>query len=329
MPITVNPHGSYPVFINPQTGYQMSMNPHSTFNINPMFPALSQFTFTFTNGTQTGRLGPSLANLLATYNVAVNSWLSNTALFNAINGIQLWTVPATGTYRIEAAGAQGSTATGITGGLGARMRGDFTLTQGEIIRILVGQIAPNTSGRENLSSSGGGGSFVVRTPYNTLGSILVIAGGGGGTGNERPAESNGNITTTGGNGSTGTGGVSGNGGNAGTSAAGSGGGFLTDGQGSGTAGGLSYLNGGLGGDISATYSINGGGFGGGGSVTSGGNSRYGGGGGYSGGGSSSSLAGATTGLWGGGGGSFNSGVNQLNTSGANSGNGFVTITLIG
>jgi hypothetical protein len=34
-------------------------------------------------------------------------------------------------------------------------------------------------------------------------------------------------------------------------------------------------------------------------------------------------------LWGGGGGSFNSGVNQLNTSGANSGNGFVTITLIG
>jgi hypothetical protein len=279
---------------------------------------------TFTNANATGRLGPTIDQVRSAY--SSQSWAQNNDYLSMTKqGIQQWTVPANGTYRIEVWGAQGSTATGSTGGLGARMRGDFSLTQGEIIEILVGQNAPNTSGRENLSSSGGGGSFVIRTPYNTNQSILVIAGGGGGTGNERPSTSNGTTSTNGQTGSHGTGGINGNGGTSGVATAGAGAGFFTDGVGGGGAG-IAFVNGGFGGPIRDTYSINGGGFGGGGSVTSGGNSRYGGGGGYSGGSGSTNSAGATTGLWGGGGGSINNGNNQSNSSGVKSGHGLVTIT---
>ena len=293
----------------------------------PFSAALYSFeSFTFTNGTQTGRAGPSRANLLAAYDAAANPWLNDTAFFNVAGGIQEWTVPADGRYRIEAFGAQGAGFGGSNGGRGARMTGDFDLTKGEVIRILVGQQSPPNAGRIDLSSPGGGGTFVVRTPYETNESILVIAGGGGGTGNERPLTSNGTTSVTGQTGSHGSGGTDGSGGTSGVSTAGAGGGFFTNGQTSGASGGSAFVNGGIGGTVSSSWNENGGGFGGGGSITSGGNSRYGGGGGYSGGSGSSHQSGVTTGFWGGGGGSFNSGTNQDNTPGANSGHGKVVIS---
>ena len=94
-------------------------------------------------------------------------------------------MPYTGEYRVEAIGAaggygktrnkQGSTVT--YRGRGARMIGTFTLSEGEIIQILVGQEGTiNNSPHHPFASGGGGGTFVVRggsTP-------LIIAGGGGG-----------------------------------------------------------------------------------------------------------------------------------------------------
>ena len=95
-----------------------------------------------------------------------------------VSGIQQWTVPYTGDYRIEAIGAAGGydvdSNRGQYQGRGARMKGSFRLLKGEKIQILVGQ-----EGGINIqtpSSGGGGGTFVVRggnTP-------LIIAGGGGG-----------------------------------------------------------------------------------------------------------------------------------------------------
>jgi len=204
------------------------------------------------------------------------------------------------------------------------MSGDFELTEGEVIRILVGQNAPN-NGRLYLSSSGGGGSFVTRSPHNTNESILLIAGGGGGTGLERPTTSDASIETIGQTATGGAGGTDGDGGTTGNTGCGAGGGFFTAGGGDG--GGIAYIDGGFGGIINVNYSINGGGFGGGGSITGGANSRYAGGGGYSGGsGSSSGLTAQVTGLNGGGGGSFNSGDDQLNEESAREGHGLVVIT---
>ena len=94
------------------------------------------------------------------------------------SGIQQWTVPQTGNYRIEAIGAAGGYDTGKESaqyrGRGARMIGTFSLYKGEIIQILIGQ-----EGGINYvyaGSGGGGGTFVVRESNTSL----IIAGGGGG-----------------------------------------------------------------------------------------------------------------------------------------------------
>ncbi|GIK69364.1 MAG: hypothetical protein BroJett020_06590 [Bacteroidota bacterium] len=259
--------------------------------------------------------------------VGVNPCGSGTQTFNYTGSIQTFTVPnGITSVTIEARGAQG----GSGGGKGARMIGDFTVTPGQVLQVLVGQeggIAPNQVG-----NGGGGGSFVV---YNNT--PLCIAGGGGGTGHN---SSNGNYQLIGGTTSqngqigqysgAGAGGTGGSGGGesytpgAIPNAAG-GGGFLGDGGSSGAAnGGKSFLNGGAGGSST-------GGFGGGGGsnlfIYGCGSSPHGGsgGGGYSGGGGGGDNCNGA----GGGGGSYNSGTNQSNTSAYQSGNGQVIISWAG
>ena len=177
-------------------------------------------TFTFTDGGGSGHLGQSLASFLADsdYNTSTYSWLNNTDYFNVTTndgtyplGIQLFTIPKTGTYRIEARGAHGGnagttgTATNYTGGIGAQIRGDFSLTQGEKLEILVGHSGSNRSGSYG-GACGGGGSFVVKENASVDGDILVIAGGGGGaeyysTRNSSDHGGNGRLSTyTGGSG---------------------------------------------------------------------------------------------------------------------------------
>ena len=138
-------------------------------------------THTFTNCGATGKEGPTLANCISSYNT---SWENNTDYFNVPSnaGIQYWTVPVTGTYTIEAYGAEGGDyGSSKPGGEGARMRGDFVLSANEIIRIVVGQRGDSYTNGSSKGGGGGGGSFVIRSPYNDVDSILVIAGGGGGS----------------------------------------------------------------------------------------------------------------------------------------------------
>lgn len=297
-------------------------------------------TFTFTNANVWGRTGPTLSQTQTAYGNATFTWLNNPNYFTVSGGIQTWTVPKTGTYRITAYGAQGSPATASSGGVGAVIQGDFSLTEGEKIDILVGQSANVAAARIYKSSPGGGGTFVIKDTVGTptTSDILVIAGGGGGTGSEFQANANANVTTSGTRAgpsfSFGSGGTNGGGGTAGDSSSGAGAGFT--GNGAGGGGGIRYTSGGLGGIVSATYAPGGGGFGGGASVVNGLLFRYGGGGGYSGGGGSGTSgntdgSGITTGNYGGGGGSYNNGTNQVNRTGAqgNFGNGKVIVTFIG
>ncbi|HEY1019922.1 MAG TPA: HYR domain-containing protein, partial [Sediminibacterium sp.] len=275
------------------------------------------------------------------------SVFAQTTTFNYSGTIVNYTVPAGVTkLTITTKGAQG----GNNGGLGASMQGDFLVTPGQVLKILVGGQGGTSSG----NSGGGGGSFVT-TSTNTP---LIIAGGGGGA-TCTAAGLPGVTSTNGTNGSNGSssgsyaygggGGINGGGGggSAGRYGAASGGAGLLGNGGRGIAsisvfsyatGGGVGGNGTNGGDGTATsgaytgisnsfiaggapgYTY--GGFGGGGGVylydycNSGA-----GGGGYSGGGGSYSSGG-------GGGGSYNSGTNQVNTTGVRSGNGEVTITQI-
>lgn len=244
------------------------------------------------------------------------NYTGSTATFTVPNGVTLLTMDATG-----AQGGSVTTTCAATGGLGARMMGDFAVTPGEVLSIRVGQQGL-TNGAD---AGGGGGTYVVRTGNVPL---LVAGGGGGATNNIGSCGSNRNgidatITTSGtasGNGLV-AGGTAGNGGGASSGSGGGGGGFYTDGvAGTGLANnnGKGYLNGSAGGTGNNNDF---GGYGGGGAGWfTGGNG--GGGGGYSGGATSGSQP--FTG--GGGGGSYNAGTNQVNTAGFQTGNGRVIIS---
>jgi hypothetical protein len=278
--------------------------------------SLYEFTSaTFTSGGQTGRTGPALsAARTGLTGVGTDAWKNNTEFFNTADGIQIWTVPKSGTYRIEAWGAQG----GNAGGLGARMRGDFVLTGGESIRIIVGQ--QPTIKSAGCNQGGGGGTFVWRNASTTL--PLIVAGGGGGFGNGCGQPGQPGTTSENGTGSVGAA-SGGNGGAPGGAGWNSNGGTGLDNANNGNQRPLAGGNGGFG----NTTSVGDGGFGGG-SGASGqscGNGGAGGGGGYSGGGGPSTN---TSCQEAGGGGSFNAGTTQSNTGGVRSGSGQVQITLL-
>nr|XP_058940498.1 loricrin-like [Pocillopora verrucosa] len=250
------------------------------------------------------------------------------------SGIQQWTVPYTGEYRIEAIGGAGGYDSHPNSakyrGRGARMIGTFSLSKGEVIQILVGQ--EGGINKHYPSSGGAGGTFVVRggnTP-------LIIAGGGGGIQNpssrhpgcDANAGSSGNPgykSWSGGNHGNGSqiadGGYSGGGG----------GGFYSSGRsskqfggtmGTGGEGGKGFLQGGVGGKAKMKSADGGFGGGAGGYGWSGG---AGGGGGYSGGSSGNHSWNSC----GGGGGSYNVGKYQQNDCCYRSnGHGQVIITLL-
>jgi hypothetical protein len=316
----------------------------------------STFTsHTFTNAGATGRTGPTLSAVRTAYSNAMwaqdttNNWLN----MSGDNGIQLWTVPKTGSYTIEAYGAQGGNADTATGGLGARIKISTSLIKNDIIKILCGQQGGTASiasayDHPAIAGGGGGGTYI----YNvTTTSIILIAGGGGGA-------AKGNLTSTynpakyvlnGGNASaynetSGTDGKSstaaytygkgGTDGNAGTT--GSGGGSSGAGwKGSGVKGtygggvGLSFNSGGTGGENivhSGSFVINTeGGFGGGSGagVHQNYESDAGGGGGYSGGGGGGQVLGT-----GGGGGNYMIAGSTYISSGTNTNHGKVIITLL-
>jgi len=165
-------------FINAQIALPTFQAVHKPHNTSSSYDFTSH---TFTNCGATGATGPSLSDCTSSYqtnsNATSSAWRDNTDYFNMeVNGIQLWTVPEDGTYRIEVWGAQGALIpTGMNysngsvvegnGGKGAKMRGDFELTEGEKLKILVGQM-----GKGGYAASGGGGGTNSNSSY---------AGGGG------------------------------------------------------------------------------------------------------------------------------------------------------
>ena len=313
-------------------------------------------TFTFTSGGQTGRLGPTLGTLQSSY--SATAWTQSTSYLNVTTqGIQRWTVPGSGTYRIQCVGAVGGNSqAGIVWGYGASMRGDFSLTGGEIVNILVGQGGvglANTGGDLAPSGGGGGGSFVWRDSSSA--EPLIAAGGGAGgtdqprTGSHTGRHANidastgtsGRAATTdsaerGGIGSVGFGGVLTTSSGGSSTEPGAGAGYKGNGPANGNGNvASSPANGGTGGLCITNENnrntngagSNHGGFGGGGGAA-GWYGCSGAGGGYSGG----SVTDDAPRTAGGGGGSYNAGTNQVNTAnsntsgGATGASGYVVIT---
>ena len=295
-------------------------------------PCPTSVSIEFTNCNQEGAEGPTQDQCNDEY---LGSDLEGIVTIE--DGIQQWAVPSDGIYNIEVKGASGASADpSYTGGAGALMYGEFELSQGDILNILVGQMGSGENSGSN--GGGGGGTFVALADgfydgyaYQDL--PLIIAGGGAGT--RTSVVQDGCGANDGENGISGSGESSshncdqvsfdsiGYGGSITSDYAygSGGGGYYGDGQNDGGSGcgGLSFLNGGVGGsDQCGSFEFCNdpahGGFGGGGQGR--GCNGGGGGGGYTG-GQGGRLAG--------GGGSYNSGTNQINTTTTDLGHGFVKI----
>ena len=323
-----NPISLSEYYANANTSYTAGVsgipNIGSAISLNQFYgkakPVTSLYSFTthtFTNAGATGRTGPIISQVRSSYSSA--TWAQNASYLNmTTQGIQEWTVPETKSYTITVAGAAGGTSR--TPGNGAIMSGTFSLTKDMVLAILVGQLGGVKN--SGCNSGGGGGTFVWNK--SSTSQPLIVAGGGGGGGGGCGTVGLNAPTTINGTGAfgTSTAGSNGNGATPGGS------GWLTNGT-SGLVGNNSNctrpLEGGLGGAAVASSSVGDGGFGGGASASGQNcsNGGPGGGGGYSGG---AGPSGNTTCGAAGGGGSYNSGTNQTNTAGANTGHGYVTIT---
>lgn len=140
-------------------------------------PALYSFTkHRFTNCGKTGTRGPSVTQCRSSYNTG---WDSNGQFYSVSGpGVQVWTVPQDGKYRIVAAGARGGYGTQRSGaGKGAIMRGTFTLKEGQKLRIGVGQHGQDAYSRSSYTWGGGGGASYVFDDQNQP--FIVAAGGHG------------------------------------------------------------------------------------------------------------------------------------------------------
>jgi len=182
-------------------------------------------------------------------------------VFDYTGSVQTFTAPGTGTYTIEAWGAQGGTASG--GGLGGYAKGQVDLVAGEMLSIYVGG---NTgwngggSGHGRASDAGGGASDVRRGGTTLYDRIIVAGGGGGSSGGRIGGSGGGNTGGTGGDGlgTPGTGATQTSGGAGGSNNGGSGtfgqGGSNNAGSNSGGAGGGGgYYGGGAGGNDYPSY----------------------------------------------------------------------------
>src|SRR5688572_5842305 len=87
----------------------------------------AQQTYSFTNASATGSAGPTQGQV----NTAYGSTNLNGSVVVNPQGIQNFTIPVSGPYRIQARGGQGY---GTFGGRGAIMIGDFTLTAGTVLK---------------------------------------------------------------------------------------------------------------------------------------------------------------------------------------------------
>lgn len=216
----------------------------------------------FTTCGSSGRTGPSQSQCDSAY--------SDTSLAGQVNvegsGIQEWTVPRDGVYRIKAAGSEGSGSYIMPGTI---VQGEFSLDSGTTLQILVGQ--------KGSDSGGGGGTYIARGTSYSSATPLLVAGGGTGGDSGSDSSARGATSTYGKDSSAGpNGGNDGEGGSSGDG--GGGGGFYTNGDDGYGPGGEAFRNGGVG----AINDNSIGGFGGGGAAESYGDEQ-GGAGGYSGG----------------------------------------------
>ena len=129
---------------------------------------------------------------------------SNTETITYTGSVTTYTIPETGLYEIEVAGAEGTrgneysytSSTTPVPGKGAKLKSKFNLNKGDVITLVVGGQGSVTqaTAKDGTSGAGGGGTFIFKTISSISNSnyqftkdstnyeVLMVAAGGGGTG---------------------------------------------------------------------------------------------------------------------------------------------------
>lgn len=275
------------------TNYTITYNYNGGSATNPTTYNIETSSFTLNNPARSGLVfaGWSGTGLSGSANKTVTitqgstgnrsytaNWAPTTTTWNYgyTGGMQSFTVPASGTYKLEVWGAQGGSY-GSAGGYGGYSIGNKALSAGTVLYIGVGGQGSSTettsapggvngggtgtgwaypdSSRRGTGSGGGGATHIGLTnswlAKTSVGNLLIAAGGGGGAGGQRGWESDGssaNQTAAGGAGGGTTGGRGGNNneGYGGTQSAGGSfyGSYGTGGSAYGGGGGGGYYGGG-------------------------------------------------------------------------------------
>jgi len=178
-------------------------------------PLYNFTSFTFSE-PDSGRYGTSFATLQSRY--SGQPFMDEGFLVEgAFTGYHRFTIPRTGTYEFEAAGAPGTRASGgYNGGYGIKIRGQIYLSAGEEIQFAIGK----SGGEDSVETAGGGGgTFIVKQAFFEPGgavdsNIILVAGGGAGGAYDAPSASSASFGKSGVDGeeNPGSGGVNGNGG---------------------------------------------------------------------------------------------------------------------
>ena len=98
-----------------------------------------------------------------------------------IDGIQHWTVPYTGHYRIKAIGAAGGCDYDRNScrGKGAKLIGEFRLNMSEVIQVLVGQEGGSNINPLIIAGGGGGGGPRAKNGYGRCNANTGTTGNAG------------------------------------------------------------------------------------------------------------------------------------------------------
>lgn len=138
------------------------------------------------NGTQY-KTGASVTLTASTTFFAY--WVQSVTNFGYTGGIQTFTAPVAGTYKLVCYGAQGGTYRNV-GGYGGYAYGNVALSKGQTIYVVVGGVPYNGGGNCTgaYASKGGGATHMAKRTglLSTLNSyrsdVIIVAGGGGGGG---------------------------------------------------------------------------------------------------------------------------------------------------
>lgn len=165
-----------------QGGYRYLTTSSSGNTDQPAYFSLAANGFTRTNYTFTGWNLGAVGATVAIYSntTATAQWkvAFTSKEFNYTGGTQAFTVPVTGTYKLQVWGAQGGTGYGngysVAGGLGGYSYGNVSLSAGQTIYVVVGGQGGGMGSQYGGYNGGGNGGY----PGN--GTIVQSAGGGGG-----------------------------------------------------------------------------------------------------------------------------------------------------